>query len=107
MESMESSTRRGTVTVGGKFDGSTTGSVSVDTANNRTIVGIYISGQSMIVTKRKKETIAAAVQRKIESEEPGAKFERLELGSESVRRRDAPAAPAAVPMPGRRPWAMH
>ena len=104
MESMEStsSTRRGTVTVGGKFDGSTTGSVSVDTANNRTIIGIYIGGESMVVTKRKKETIAAAVQRKIESEEPGAKLERLDLGSESVSR-DAPAAPAAVSMPGRRP----
>ena len=104
MESMEStsSTRRGTVTVGGKFDGSTTGSVSVDTANNRTIIGIYIGGESMVVTKRKKETIAAAVQRKIESES-GAKFERLELGSETVRRRDAPAAPAADSMPQRRP----
>ena len=103
MESMEStsSTRRGTVTVGGKFDGSTTGSVSVDTANNRTIIGIYIGGESMVVTKRKAETIDAAVQRKIESES-GAKFERLDLGSESVSR-DAPAAPAAVSMPGRRP----
>ena len=104
MESMEStsSTRRGTVTVGGKFDGSTTGSVSVDTANNRTIIGIYIGGESMVVTKRKKETIAAAVQRKIESES-GAKFERLDLESESVRRRDAPAAPAAASMPQQRP----
>ena len=70
------------------------------TANNRTIIAIYISGESMIVSKRKKETIAAAVQRKIESES-GAKFERLDLGSENVR--DAPAAPAAVSMPGRRP----
>ena len=87
---------------GGKFGGATTGNVHVDTANNRTIIGIYISGESMIVTKRKKETIAAAVQRKIESEEPGAKLERLDLGSESVSR-DAPAAPAAVSMPGRRP----
>ena len=87
---------------GGKFGGATTGSVQVRTANNRTIIGIYISGESMIVTKRKKETIAAAVQRKIESEEPGAKLERLDLGSESVSR-DAPAAPAAVSMPGRRP----
>ena len=104
MESMEStsSTRRGTVTVGGKFDGSTTGSVSVDTANNRTIIGIYIGGESMVVTKRKAETIDAAVQRKIESES-GAKFERLDLESESVRRRDAPAAPAAVSVPGLRP----
>ena len=104
MESMEStsSTRRGTVTVGGKFDGSTTGSVSVDTANNRTIIGIYIGGESMVVTKRKAETIDAAVQRKIESES-GAKFERLDLESESVRRRDAPAAPVAVSMPRRRP----
>ena len=87
---------------GGKFGGATTGSVSVDTANNRTIIGIYIGGESMVVTKRKKETIAAAVQRKIESES-GAKFERLDLESESVRRRDAPAAPAAVSVPGRRP----
>ena len=102
MESMESSTRRGTVTVGGKFDGSTTGSVSVDTANNRTIIGIYIGGESMVVTKRKAETIDAAVQRKIESES-GAKFERLDLESESVRRRDAPAAPAAASMPQQRP----
>ena len=100
---MASTKRCGTVTgvFGGKFGGATTGNVHVDTANNRTIIGIYISGESMIVTKRKKETIAAAVQRKIESEEPGAKLERLELGSESVR--DAPAAPAAVSMPGRRP----
>ena len=101
---MASTKRCGTVTgvFGGKFGGATTGNVHVDTANNRTIIGIYISGESMIVTKRKKETIAAAVQRKIESEEPGAKLERLDLGSESVSR-DAPAAPAAVSMPGRRP----
>mmetsp|Transcript_1317 Transcript_1317/g.3050 ORF Transcript_1317/g.3050 Transcript_1317/m.3050 type:complete len:334 (+) Transcript_1317:130-1131(+) len=97
-------TRRGTVAgeFGGKFGGATTGNVQVKTANNRTIISIYISGESMIVSKRKKETIAAAVQRKIESES-GAKFERLDLGSESVRRRDAPAAPAAVSMPERRP----
>ena len=102
---MASTKRSGTVkgVFGGKFGGATTGSVRVDTANNRTIIGIYIGGESMVVTKRKKETIAAAVQRKIESEEPGAKFERLDLGSESVGRRDAPAAPAAVSMPGRRP----
>ena len=101
---MASTKRCGTVTgvFGGKFGGATTGNVHVDTANNRTIIGIYISGESMIVTKRKKETIAAAVQRKIESEEPGAKLERLDLGSESVSR-DAAAAPAAVSMPGRRP----
>ena len=62
-------TRRGTVegVFGGKFGGATTGSVQVRTANNRTIIAIYISGESIIVTKRKKETIAAAVQRKIES----------------------------------------
>ena len=62
-------TRRGTVkgAFGGKFGGATTGSVQVRTANNRTIIAIYISGESIIVTKRKKETIAAAVQRKIES----------------------------------------
>ena len=103
---MASTKRCGTVTgvFGGKFGGATTGSVQVRTANNRTIIGIYISGESIIVTKRKKETIAAAVQRKIESEEPGAKIERLDLGSESVSRRDAdaPAAPA-ISMPGRRP----
>ena len=99
-------TRRGTIAgvFGGKFGGATTGSVQVRTANNRTIIAIYISGESIIVTKRKKETIAAAVQRKIESKEPGAKIERLDLGSESVSRRDAdaPAAPA-ISMPGRRP----
>ena len=62
-------TRRGTIAgvFGGKFGGATTGSVQVRTANNRTIIAIYISGESIIVTKRKKETIAAAVQRKIES----------------------------------------
>jgi len=101
---MASTKRSGTVkgVFGGKFGGATTGSVRVDTANNRTIIGIYIGGESMVVTKRKKETIAAAVQRKIESES-GAKFERLDLESESVRRRDAPAAPAAVSVPGLRP----
>ena len=103
---MASTKRSGTITgvFGGKFGGATTGSVHVNSANNRTIIGIYISGISMVVSKRKGETIDAAVQRKIESES-GAKFERLELGSESVI--SAPAAPVAVSTQRRRPTRMY
>ena len=98
-----STKRCGTVTgvSGGKF-GATTGSVHVRSYKNNVYIYININGTPLRGHQRKEETIEAAVQRLIESEEPGAKFERLELGSETVRRRDVPAA-AAVSMPRRRP----
>ena len=96
---MASTKRSGTITgvFGGKFGGATTGSVHVNSANNRTIIGIYISGISMVVSRRKGETIDAAVQRKIESES-GSKFERLELGSESVISAPDALAPQLEPL---------
>ena len=87
---------------GGKFGGATTGSVHVRSYKNNVHLYVNINGKPLHGYKRKAETIEAAIQRTIESES-GAKFERLELGSEIVRRRDAPAAPAAVSMPRRRP----
>ena len=100
-----STKRCGTITgvSGGKFGGATTGSVHVRSYKNNVYIYMNINGTPLRGHKRKEETIEAAVQRLIESEEPGAKFERLELGSEIVRRRDAPAAPAAVSMPRQRP----
>ena len=101
---MASTKRCGTVTgvFGGKFGGATTGSVHVRSYKNNVHLYVNINGKPLHGYKRKAETIEAAIQRTIESES-GAKFERLELGSETVRRRDAPAAPAAGSMPRQRP----